>query len=134
LDRLAELIAKFRTLFEADLGRFPQTGLVALAVDPGPIPTKCNGIRAVFQRVPSSYSEPEKVSGGTYMPDYFKMELINFMPFSFYSNPAKANSMNALLRKIKLQFQCDSSIYLAPSAESYERAIVQIWMPALALS
>jgi len=130
---LSIAIATFKTSFTDQLGRFPQTGLVAIAIDPGPMPTQCEGIRAVFQRAPSGYIEPERVSGATYASDYFKIELINFIPFSDYSDPAKADAMNYLLRKIQLKFQTANTIYLSPSGESYERAIVQIWMPILAL-
>ncbi len=68
-DRLPELIGRFRAEHGDKLGQFSSTGIVAIAVDPGPIPLKCEGIRAVFQRVATGIVDPEKVAGGTYFDD-----------------------------------------------------------------
>lgn len=131
MSQLSELVVAFRTTYVDQLGRFQPSNLVAIAVDPGPIPSRCDGIRCIIQRYAVDSQGSEKVSGGTYYPDLYKIELINFAAFADYQDPAIAARLSALLRRVEDDWQVQGRRYFPPTLDGYERAIAQVYLPTM---
>ncbi len=128
---LFALVEYLRSQYAGQLGTFQPDGRCAIAVDPGPIPSKCEGIRLIVQRYPSDIGQSEKASGATYYPDQYKVELVNFAPVS--DVPADAAKMTTLLRRMETDLDIKNRRYFPPSTQSYERALFHIFAPSLVL-
>jgi hypothetical protein len=127
-DKLAQVVTDLRTQCSEYLGTSKGSGLVAIEVVPGIRIGEVNGIKASVQRV--AVATAEKVSGATYFPDQFKIELVSFLPYSQYGTP-KGDDMRSLIRKVETLFNVRRRRYFPPTDDSYERAILEIFAPSI---
>jgi hypothetical protein len=128
--RLKDLVTGVRNLLSSELGVVTGTAVKAIFVEPGPTNENVNGIRAVIQRNPIQFNRDEmKVTSGTYLPDNYKITLVNFI--SDKNASASAQKMADAIQKIELSYNVTRKLYTPPTSEAYELCSLWIFSPIL---